>query len=111
MADKIARSPLHALTGVTVIVGGCAAAPGVQPLGPDTYLISVFANEISGDESDAHTKVLGEANQYCARLGRQILVTNNFDLVPSMQQDSREGRTVVVTFRCLPRTSASPTAH
>lgn len=102
----------HALMGVAALsVGACAAMPGVPPVGPDTYLISAFTDEISGDTSEAHSKVLAEASHYCTTLGRQILVTNNFDLVPSAEEDSREARTVVVTFRCLPRASASPAAN
>jgi hypothetical protein len=98
-------SSLHALIGAAaLIVVGCAATPGVLPVGLDTYLISVRTDEISGGVSGAHRNVLVEANRYCASLGRQILITNSFDIVLSTELTRRktsEARTVHVTFRCL----------
>ena len=45
-------------------------------MGPDTYSISVHAAPARGGESGARQIALTEANEYCLKLGKEILVSN-----------------------------------
>jgi hypothetical protein len=81
----------------------CAACSnsGVLPLGPDTYRIAVTrcAGLACGGSAAAHRKAIGEAQEYCAKQGKQFLVigTNQGGGVyaGSVSAD------VQVDFRCL----------
>lgn len=85
------------------ILAGCASS-GVVKTGPDMYMI---ANSewgfTSGDYQKA--KAIAEGDQYCASIGRQILV------VSSKDNDVAFGKTPAaeVDFKCVPKDgSTSP---
>ena len=56
--------------------GVWAKSRGVLKMGPDTYTISAAAAPARGGSSEARKIALTEANQRCAQMGREILVTN-----------------------------------
>lgn len=76
-------------------VSACAHS-GVVPMGQDTYMI---ANSEWGFSSGGvqKAKVLQEASQYCASIGKQILVLS------TKQNDVSFGKTPAaeVQFKCL----------
>ena len=71
---------------------GCAAPSGVLPIGPDTYSITLFSNQLS-----ARGPALKEAGDYCTQLGKKILVLNIDDKKVPV---GTPGNTDIV-FRCL----------
>lgn len=82
----------------TPILSSCASSSGVLPLGPDTYTISaggVLTGSISGNDTKAKQKALKEANQFCSKKGKYILVTN------INMQSTGFGSTSDITFKCL----------
>jgi len=92
-----------------VILLGCASRTGVLPMGKDTYTLSVGVagtGSVSGNNTGAKQRALTEANQYCAKLGKQLLV-NNISLNSTLA-----GSTSDLIFRCLnendPEFSAKP---
>jgi hypothetical protein len=72
-------------------------------MGPDTYTVSVHAAPARGGESGARKIALTEANEYCARLGREILVSN----LSSHRSTHFPGGTVEATFNCLSKEDPS----
>ena len=79
------------------VLSGCATSADVLPVGPDTYTVSAAAAPVRGGSSAARGIALSEANQYCQKLGKQILVTNI-----SAQSINRFGAgDSDITFRCL----------
>lgn len=74
-------------------LSGCGLktySSGVLPMGPDTYTVS--ADDLNA--STAKQAALGQAQNHCSSLGKEILVTNT--------KTSRETRNIYdVTFRCL----------
>lgn len=79
------------------ILTGCAQSSGVLKMGPDTYSVSVHAAPARGGESGARQLALSDANQYCAKDGKEILVTN----ISSGASSHLPGGTVDITFQCL----------
>ena len=81
-----------------LITGGCATETGVQPMGKDTYTLSVGVagtGSVSGNNTSAKRKALSEANQYCAKMGKQILVKN------TSLNSTMAGSTSELVFQCL----------
>ena len=87
------------LVAIAVLVtGGCATKTGVLPMGKDTYTLSVgvsLTGSVSGNNTSAKRQALSEANQYCAKMGKQILV-KNISLNSTMA-----GSTSELVFKCL----------
>jgi hypothetical protein len=79
------------------VLAGCAQSSGVLQMGPDTYTVSVHAAPARGGESGARAIALKDANDRCARDGKEILVTN----IGSGRSTHLPGGTVDITFRCL----------
>jgi len=79
------------------LCAGCAQSSGVLKMGPDTYSISAAAAPARGGPSEARKIALTGANQHCANLGREILVTN----VGTATTNIYGAGTAEVTFRCL----------
>jgi hypothetical protein len=75
---------------------GCGVHSDVVKVGPDTYMI---ARSDWGVSSGGYEKAkgIGEAEKYCASLGREILV------ISTTQNDMRFGvqAAAEVRFRCL----------
>lgn len=75
------------------VLTGCAAS--ILKMGPDTYSV---ADEVRGwgrGAAFARTSALQKANEHCAEMAKEILVTSvEARPVPN-------GGTAVVTFRCL----------
>ena len=71
----------------TLLTACIAISKPPTPLGPDTWLIAV-----TGDQSATVTKAPRKAAEFCADMGREMVMIN---LQP--------GQTVTTfTFRCLP---------
>jgi hypothetical protein len=79
------RLTFHLAWGL-LIVTGCTSSSGVLKVAPDTYTVS--ASSPTGVE--ARKVALTEANEYCSKLGREIVVTNEKISAPSID----------ITFRC-----------
>jgi hypothetical protein len=80
------------------LLTACASSSGVLPIGPDTYTISVGVSatgSISGNNARAKREALTEANEFCEKRGKQILVQN------SGMNSTMYGSTSEIVFRCL----------
>lgn len=67
-------------------------------MGKDTYTLSVGVagtGSVSGNNTSAKRKALSEANQYCAKMGKQILVKN------TSLNSTMAGSTSDLIFQCL----------
>lgn len=80
-----------------VLFAGCAQSSGVLKMGPDTYTVSAAAAPARGGSSEARKIALTEANQHCAQMGKEILVTN----VGTATTNIYGAGSAEVTFRCL----------
>lgn len=80
-----------------VLLASCTHSSGVLKMGPDTYTVSAAAHPIRGGPSEARKIAMTEANQYCTRMGKEILVANAG--VASINVDG--AGSVEVTFRCF----------
>ena len=62
----------------TILVGlvlcACANSSGAMKIGPDTYLISVYAAPARGGSAGAKRIALGEALLFCNQKGLEMLV-------------------------------------
>jgi hypothetical protein len=84
---------LAMLIGMLALVPGCATrSSGILKLGPDTYTTSASAGEFVGGSTEGRRMALTDANEHCAKLGKEIMVTNIA---------ARFGNKTEVTFRCL----------
>lgn len=86
------------LAFAVIILAGCTQSSGVLKLGPDTFTTSASAASTRGGPSEARKIVLTEANEYCAQLGKEILVTNIGTAITNYQYGHG---TAEITFRCL----------
>jgi putative hemolysin len=88
---------------VVLALSACATSSGVQKLGPDTYVVSSQVMFGPGKASSARAAALNEAQQFCANLGRELLVDDY----------STKGNAMTVTgdsevrFKCLPQDDAA----
>ena len=73
----------------------CSQSRGVFKLGPDTYITSAAASPNAG-ASEAQRLALSEANEYCASMGKTVMVMKSSDVI-----DVYGGGSSKVTFRCL----------
>lgn len=81
-----------------LLVYGCSSTTGVLQMGPDTYTLSVGTSgtgSISGNNAKAKKDALVEANDYCSRKGKQILVQN------SNMNSTMAGSTSELIFQCI----------
>lgn len=67
---------------LAITLAGCAANPGVTPLGPDTFLVSRQAANALAGAGTLKADALQEAGQYCAINGKSLLVTNATEAQP-----------------------------
>ena len=79
-------------------LGGCATNSGVFPVGPDTWTISTGADNFRGGLAGATRSAHQQASQYCASLGKEILVLRAND---SKNYIGKPVATYDLTFRCL----------
>lgn len=90
---------LFLLLGSAAVLVGCASSTGILPAGPDTYTLSEKFAPVRGGGDEAQRVALTEANEFCAKQGRQF--------VPAMMGQSGAltnpyGPTgYTVTFKCL----------
>lgn len=82
---------------VALLVTGCASTGSVLTMGPDTYVVSGRASAILGGSAKAQEDALVQANNYCAAMGKQIVVTNT----DQRREAGPVGAKAEVTFRCL----------
>jgi hypothetical protein len=75
-------------------IAGCTSID-ISKVGPDTYMASSRASAFRGGADAAQSKAIAAAGEYCAGLGREVLVQNYASSgIPG------GGRGQVV-FRCL----------
>ena len=80
--------------GLALLVA-CSQSRGVFKLGPDTYMTSAAASPSAG-ASEAQRLALSEANEYCANMGKTVMVMKSSDVI-----NVYGGGSSKVTFRCL----------
>jgi hypothetical protein len=88
----------HLVAIAVLITGGCASRTGVLQMGKDTYTLSVGVagtGSVSGNNTSAKRQALTEANQYCVKMGKQILVKN------TSLNSTMAGSTSELVFQCL----------
>ena len=78
---------------------GCAANPGVAPMGPDTYVVSRQAATGFSGAGDLKVEALREANQHCLAQQKEMHVIT----VTETQPPYLLGRypRAEVQFKCL----------
>lgn len=81
----------------SLLLAACAQSSGVLKMGPDTYSASAAAAPARGGYSEARKLALSDANQYCAQMGKEILVTN----IGTATTNVYGAGSADVTFRCL----------
>ncbi len=81
----------------SILLTACAQSSGVLKMGPDTYSVSAAAAPARGGYSEARKLALVEANQYCAQVGKEILVTN----IGTATTNVYGAGSADITFRCL----------
>jgi len=72
-------------------------------MGPDTYTVSAAAAPARGGSSEARKIALTAANEHCAQMGKEILVTN----VDTATTNIYGAGSAEVTFRCLAKAVAT----
>ena len=80
-----------------IFLTACAQSSGVLKMGPDTYSVSAAAAPARGGYSEARKLALADANQFCAQMGKEILVTN----VGTATTNVYGAGSADITFRCL----------
>ena len=83
---------------VALILTGCAATTGVLPMGNDTYTLSVGfrgAGSSTGNDISAKRQAFADANEFCAKMGKQLLVKN------ISLNTTTNGSTSELVFKCL----------
>ena len=87
------------LAFAVIILAGCipTQSSGVLKLGPDTYTTSAAAVPERGGSIEARKVALTEANEYCAQLGKEILVAN----IGTATANQYGRGQAEITFRCL----------
>ena len=68
------RMRIAVATIVCMLFSDCAQSSGVLKMGPDTYAVSAAAAPARGGSSEARNIALTEANEHCARMGKEILI-------------------------------------
>lgn len=79
------------------LVSGCATSSGVVKMGLDTYSINVVAAPARGGVAGAKRIAYEEANESCAKTGKELLVVNE----RLARTSDAGGGTIDLTFRCL----------
>jgi len=107
MLAKLALIPLAA---GAIVLAGCATNSGtrdvdgfVAPLGQDTYLISRQGAGFWVMPTTLRNQALAEANQYCARRGKQFQVNNieMLEQIPLGQPGGPRFPSAELQFMCL----------
>ena len=83
------------LACMVIALAGCATSSGVVNVGPDTYMASAHAMHEAGGLSTARKMAIEDAQKFCTKQGRQILVTNIDEQRGFTSGDSS------ATFMCL----------
>lgn len=89
-----------------LLLAGCAQSSGVLKMSADTFTISAAAAPARGGSSEARKIALAEANQHCAQMGKEILVTN----IGTATTNVYGAGSAEVTFRCVATTTAVATS-
>jgi hypothetical protein len=86
---------------VLAVVGltGCSLTSGIVPIGPNTYVLSEMRAPVRGGGAEAQRVVLAEADGFCRRQGRDLVM---LDLRPDGDPRVRDWPTQFdATFQCL----------
>ena len=67
---------------ILLLLTGCAANPGVAPMGPDTYIVTRQAATGFSGAGDLKVEALREANQHCMSLGKEMHVVSATESKP-----------------------------
>jgi hypothetical protein len=89
--------PSFALSA-TLLLASCAVSVGVQPAGPDSFIVSERRAPVLGGGPEAERVALAEATQFCQQTGR---IFTPIAMGPSGNPYGAYGPTTfTATFRC-----------
>jgi hypothetical protein len=112
-----------AIIGVAVVgtyVTGCAAnSTGILPYGPDEYVITTSAGEISGGVGAARAAALTQGAQFCAARNKQIKVLQENSstadqgggLITASSHAFANGSHMTIQFTCVQQAATSRPQH
>jgi hypothetical protein len=83
-----------ATLAVPLLLLGCNTMGTIHKMGPDTYIATARGGAVTGGAAGAESRAMDAAAEYCANVGREILVTN------TSTRGSAMGSAEVI-FRCL----------
>jgi hypothetical protein len=87
---------------IAIFVIGCTTSSGVVSMGQDSYLLTRTTKSFRGSAMPVKAAAIKEADEYCKKLGKQILITK------TVQQDMKpfqSDASVEIYFKCLPSDS------
>lgn len=64
----------HMIIAAAVALAGCTTTSGIQPIGPDTFLLSKGQGHGFSGSAGLKGEVVREANEFCRRTGKQMKV-------------------------------------
>jgi hypothetical protein len=82
---------LLSLLVLLVLTSSCTRSSGVLKVAPEIFTISASSGGVNGVR--ARQLALSEAAEYCTKLGKEIVVTN----------EANRPTDIEVTFRCIAR--------
>jgi len=77
------------------MAGGCAQTPGVARLGPDSYTMTTHRALLAGGTSEARQAAIASAREYCAKLGKEAVISKMDETPTGHGADS-----VNIEFKC-----------
>jgi hypothetical protein len=85
-----------AIVAASLILSACVTTTKIVPAGQDTYLVSA-ANDACGNCEPPQIRLTEQANEYCAKLGKSMIVRNT----ENQTFDIGFGHRVTMTFSCM----------
>jgi hypothetical protein len=80
-------------------LAGCASSSGIVPIGPDTFMSSKQAATGFPGLGSQKAELLAEANGYCAKAGKVMMVTHTAETQPPYVMGNFPRSEI--TFMCL----------
>jgi hypothetical protein len=97
----------HVWIAAGLLLVGCSHWDGITPLGPDTYMVSLFADGV--DPVGTQTMAYRLAGAHCASLGREIRTVEASGL-PGKDDFARPWASYDMIFRCIEGPETTMTA-
>ena len=96
---SVALRPRRGIAVLSCLLAGCAMSTGIQPTGPDSYIVSEMRAPALGGAAAAQQVAIAEATQFCVARGETFAPLL---MQPGGYPYSAYGPTqFMVSFRCL----------